>query len=81
MASSAWPRISSLIVSALGLPVSRDSTSTMSWARSSIARANWCSIFERSYGVVSRQVSNAVDAAPNARSTSSAPDSGAEAYT
>ena len=32
-------------------------------------------------GVVSRHVSNAVSAARNARSTSSAPDRGADAYT
>src|SRR5688572_10145545 len=36
---------------------------------------------ERSYGVVSRHDSNAVDAASKARSTSSSRDNGADAYT
>ena len=78
--SLAW-YISSLLVSDFGLPVSRDSTSTISSARESMAAASLLMACERSYGVVSRHDSKAVAAAPKARSTSSSRDNGAEAYT
>ena len=55
--------ISSLRVSSIGLPVFSHSAAMMSSARSSIASANLSSIRCRSLGVVSRQVSKALDAA------------------
>ena len=64
-----------------GLPVFSDSTLTNSAARSSSASAILSRAFCRSAGVVSPQVSNASAAARMARSTSSAPEAGAAAYT
>jgi hypothetical protein len=70
---------SSDVVSASGLPVFADSTLTSSPARASTAsailsRASW-----RCAGVASRQLSKAFAAVRSARSTSSAPLTGAEA--
>ena len=73
--------ISSSVVSPIGLPVSFDSTLTNSSARFSTASAILSSAFCRSLGVVSPQLSNAFAAAEYARSTSSALDIGAAAYT
>jgi hypothetical protein len=73
--------ISSSMVICSGLPVFSDSTRTNSSARVSRASAILSSAFCLSAGVVSPQVSKAVSAAWNARSTSSAPEDGAEAYT
>ena len=55
--------ISSLRVSAIGLPVFSHSTAMSSSARASIASANLSSARCRSLGVLSRQLSNAVAAA------------------
>ena len=57
------------------------SAATNSSARASIASANFSSARCRSDGVVSRHVSNAVDAADIAASTSAAPETGAVANT
>ena len=73
--------ISSDIVRCSGLPVSWHSTSLSSSLRASIAFAILSSAVARSCGVESAQVSKAVAAAAYARSTSSAPDIGAAAYT
>ena len=54
---------SSSMVKPIGLPVSRDSTSTNSRDRDSSASAILSSTFWRSDGVASRQVSKAVSAA------------------
>ena len=64
--------ISSLAVSARGLPVLRHSASRSSSVRASIASAILSSARWRSAGVVSRQPSNASAAAVMARSTSAA---------
>ncbi len=70
--------ISSSIVSASGLPVSRHSTALISSIRSSIASAMRSRARARSCGVVSQpQPSKAASAAAYARSTSSLPDIGA----
>ena len=53
---------SSSMVKPMGLPVSRDSTSTNSRDRVSRASAIFSRAFCRSDGVASRQVSNAVEA-------------------
>ncbi len=73
--------ISSLAVSAHGLPVFSASSLTSSSEASSIASAILSSAFCRSLGVVSRHPSNALAAAAYARSTSSAPEIGAWATT
>ena len=59
------------MVSPKGLPVFSDSARTISSARSSMASAILNMASCRSEGVVSRHVSKALSAAPNARSTSS----------
>ena len=56
--------ISSVRVSSIGLPVFWHSAAMISSARSSIASANFSSMRCRSDGVVSRQLSKAVRAAP-----------------
>ena len=71
--------ISSLIVSAIGLPVFWLSTATNSSARDSSASAILSRARCRSDGVVSRHDSKAVAAAPIAASTSAAPETGAVA--
>ncbi len=68
---------SSVRVMATGLPVLRDSASTRSSARASMASANRSRARLRSAGVASRQVSNASAAACSAASTSAAPETGA----
>ena len=65
----------------IGLPVFSDSTRTNSSARDSSASAIFSSAFCRSAGVVSPQDSKAASAARIARSTSSAFDAAAAAYT
>jgi len=72
--------ISSERVIPMGLPQFSDSSAMNSSARASMASAMRKSASERSFGVESRQVSKASDAAFIAASTSAAPDSGAVAY-
>ena len=67
------------MVSPIGLPVFADSTATNSSARASNASAILSRAFCRSEGVVRLQSPNAFAAAPNAASTSAAPDTGAVA--
>ena len=69
--------ISSLMVSAMGLPVFRPSTSANSWERASTASASLSRARLRSAGVVSFQVVKASAAVRSAVSTSSAVDTGA----
>ncbi len=64
--------ISSLAVSASGLPVFSLSSAISSSALASMASAIFSSANDRSDGVLSRHDSNAVEAAEKARSTSSA---------
>src|SRR5579872_3725855 len=72
--------ISSLAISARGLPVLRHSASISSSARVSKASAIFSSARLRSDGVVSRHDSNAVAAALSAVSTSRDPETGARVY-
>ena len=74
--------ISSDMVSPSGLPVSLHSTALISSARASIASAILSSAFGAVLGRgVAPGLEGASAAAPYARSTSSAPDIGAVAYT
>ena len=72
---------SSLAVRALGLPVFSPSRRTKSSARASTAAANFSSASWRSRGVVRPHSPNALEAAAYARSTSSCPETAAEATT
>ena len=72
--------ISSLAVIPMGLPVFSTSIAIRSSALDSMASAMRNSARDRSDGVEFRHSSNAAPAAFMARSTSSAPDSGAVAY-
>jgi len=72
---------SSSAVNPIGLPVFWDSTRTNSADLASSASAIFSRAICRSAGVVSPQDSKAVAAACMARSTSSAPDAAAWAYT
>ncbi len=73
--------ISSLAVSACGLPVFSDSSRMSSSACDSMASANFSSACWRSLGVVWPQVSKAAEAARYAASTSAAEETGAVATT